>query len=218
LTGENKENIQVKWNKLQRFYVKVLKRGFDIFFGVLFFIVLTPILLVTIFAVKIDSRGGAFFKQQRLGINGKPFWMYKFRSMVIGAEKTGTGVYSYKGDARVTKVGRFIRRTSIDEMPQIINIIKGDMSFIGPRPTLTYHPWEYDAYSDFQKQRFLVRPGITGLAQTKGRKAIDWSKRIVYDVQYISEISMINDIKLFLCTIGRVLKAEENVNVSKTAK
>ncbi len=218
MTEQINETTGIHWNVCQRIYAKVLKRGFDIFFGILLFILLIPLLLITALLICLDSRGGVIFKQERLGQGGKPFRMYKFRSMVVGAEKTGTGVYSFKGDTRVTKVGDFIRRTSIDEIPQLVNIIKGDMSFIGPRPTLTYHPWPVEEYSDFQKQRFIVKPGITGLAQIKGRKQLDWSKRIALDVEYIKKISLFNDIWLFILTGVRVFKAEENVNISKTAK
>lgn len=116
--------------------------------------------------------------------------MYKFRSMCVGAEHMGTGQYSYKGDSRVTRVGKVIRATSLDELPQFINILKGDMSFIGPRPTLTYHPWRLEEYSDAQRRRFEVRPGITGLAQVHGRKAIDWNDRIKYDVEYVDKLSL----------------------------
>ena len=218
MADQNKEINTINWTITQRIYAKMLKRVFDIFFSILLFVLLIPLLLITAIIIRIDSKGHVIFKQQRLGQNGKPFWMYKFRSMVVGAEMTGTGVYSFKDDKRVTKVGHFIRRTSIDEMPQLINIIKGDMSFIGPRPTLTYHPWPIEDYTDFQKQRFIVKPGITGLAQTKGRKQLDWSKRIEYDVEYIKNISVFHDIGLFLLTVIRVFKAEENVNISKTAK
>ena len=218
MADQNKEINTINWTITQRIYAKMLKRVFDIFFGILLFVLLIPLLLITAIVIRIDSKGHVIFKQQRLGQNGKPFWMYKFRSMVVGAEKIGTGVYSFKDDKRVTKIGHFIRRTSIDEMPQLINIIKGDMSFIGPRPTLTYHPWPIEDYTDFQKQRFIVKPGITGLAQTKGRKQLDWSKRIEYDVEYIKNISVFHDIGLLLLTVIRVFKAEENVNISKTAK
>ena len=122
-------------------YTKI-KRGMDIVFSGLFLLAGAIPLLVVALLVKIDSKGPALFKQERLGKDGKPFWIYKFRSMVVGAEKTGSGVYSGKNDARVTKIGKILRATSIDELPQLINILKGEMSFIGPRPALTYHPWK----------------------------------------------------------------------------
>lgn len=153
---------------------KIIKRGFDLFISLLALIVLSPILLIVAVWVKLDSKGPVIFKQQRLGVGGVPFNMYKFRSMCVGAEKQGTGVYSYKGDARITKVGRILRATSIDELPQLVNIIKGDMALIGPRPALTYHPWPYDQYDEHQKHMFDVRPGITGWAQVNGRKEVPW--------------------------------------------
>ena len=208
----------IEWTGWQRFYVKVLKRAFDLIFGILFFVIASPLMLAMPLIIRAESKGKAIFAQTRLGQNGKPFTMYKYRSMVDGAEKTGSGVYSFKGDARVTKFGRFIRKTSIDEIPQVVNIIKGEMSFVGPRPTLTYHPWPYENYSEFQKQRFLVKPGITGLAQTEGRKAIEWTKRIEYDVEYIRKISLFQDIRLVILTALSILKSEDNVNVSTTAK
>ena len=144
-------------------YTKI-KRGMDIVFSGLFLLAGAIPLLVVALLVKIDSKGPALFKQERLGKDGKPFWIYKFRSMVVGAEKTGSGVYSGKNDARVTKIGKILRATSIDELPQLINILKGEMSFIGPRPALTYHPWKFEEYTEEQKKMFAVRPGVTGWA------------------------------------------------------
>ena len=126
-------------------------------------------MLVVALLIKIDSPGPVLFKQDRIGEDGKVFQILKFRSMCVGAEHTGSGVYSGKGDARVTRVGKIIRATSIDELPQVINILRGDMSLIGPRPPLTYHPWPYEKYTDEQKRMFKVRPGITGWAQIHSR-------------------------------------------------
>ena len=158
-------------------YRLFFKRFFDILFSLVFLILLSPIFLVTAIAIKIDSKGPIIFKQERIGRNGKVFSIYKFRSMCVGAEHTGSGVYSGKGDSRVTRVGKFLRASSIDELPQVVNILLGDMSFIGPRPPLTYHPWQIDEYSDEQRRMFNVRPGITGYAQINGRKAVKWHKR-----------------------------------------
>lgn len=121
-------------------YKKYVKRLLDIIISLLVLIILSPVLLITAIAVKVTSPGPIIFRQRRLGLGGKEFNIYKFRSMVQNAEHTGSGVYSGKGDARVTKVGRIIRATSIDELPQAVNMLKGDMSLIGPRPPLTYHP------------------------------------------------------------------------------
>ena len=135
--------------------------------------------------------------------------------MCVGAEKGG--VYSTKNDLRVTRVGKFIRATSIDELPQFINILKGDMSLIGPRPTLTYHPWPLEKYSQEQKKRFLVRPGVTGWAQVNGRKEIHWDRRLMLDVEYVNNLSFTFDMKIFFMTIAKVLAMKDNVNVGETA-
>jgi undecaprenyl phosphate N,N'-diacetylbacillosamine 1-phosphate transferase len=194
----------------------VVKRILDLIFALILLIIIAPILLIVLVAIKTETKGPVFFKQDRLGLNGKIFKMYKFRSMVINAEKTGTGVYSYRGDPRVTKVGAFIRKTSIDELPQLINIIKGEMSVIGPRPTLTYHPWKLEDYEKDHKVRFNIRPGVTGLAQINGRKELSWPERIVLDVQYIDNINIVLDIKIFLKTVVKIISMGNNYNTSNT--
>ena len=150
-----------------------IKRGFDIIIGCVGIVILSPVFAATAIAIKIDSPGNVLFFQERIGKDGKVFKIIKFRSMCVGAEHTGSGVYSGKGDARVTRVGKFIRATSIDELPQLINLIRGDMSLIGPRPPLTYHPWTIDKYTEEQLHMFDVRPGITGWAQVHGRKDVE---------------------------------------------
>ena len=156
-------------------YRKFFKRFFDLSVSLFGLVILAPIFLLLAIVIKIDSKGPVIFKQQRLGKNGKVFNMYKFRSMCVGAEQQEGGVYSGKGDKRVTRIGKILRATSLDEIPQLVNIIKGDMSFIGPRPPLTYHPWHFDEYTDEQKRMFEVRPGITGWAQINGRKVVEWN-------------------------------------------
>ncbi len=196
-------------------YRKV-KRLIDIVLSLIGLIVLSPILILVAIAIKLESKGPVIFQQERLGLNGTVFKIYKFRSMCVGAEKSG--VYETKGDARVTKVGKFIRKTSIDEFPQFVNIIKGDMSIIGPRPTLTYHPWPLNEYTEEQKKRFSVRPGVTGWAQVNGRKEVPWDKRIEYDVEYVEGLSFAFDVKIFFKTILKVLAMKDNVNINETAK
>ena len=198
-------------------YTKI-KRGMDIVFSGLFLLAGAIPLLVVALLVKIDSKGPALFKQERLGKDGKPFWIYKFRSMVVGAEKTGSGVYSGKNDARVTKIGKILRATSIDELPQLINILKGEMSFIGPRPALTYHPWKFEEYTEEQKKMFAVRPGVTGWAQVNGRKDVEWPKRIEMNVWYVEHMSFLLDVKIFFKTILKVFTNADNVNSTETAK
>lgn len=195
-----------------------IKRGLDVIFsGILLILGAIPLLIVGLI-VKLTSNGPALFKQKRLGMNGKVFEIYKFRSMVVGAEKQGSGVYSGKNDARVTKVGKILRATSIDELPQLINIFKGEMSFIGPRPALTYHPWPFEEYTDEQKKMFSVCPGVTGWAQVNGRKEVEWSKRIEMNVWYVEHMSFLLDLKIFFKTIFKVFTNADNVNSTETAK
>ena len=196
----------------------IFKRIIDIICSILGLIILIPVFIIISVAIKIESKGPIIFKQKRIGKDGKVFEIYKFRSMVVGAEKMGTGVYSKKGDTRVTKVGKFIRATSIDELPQLLNILKGEMSFIGPRPVLTYHPWKYDEYTEKQKKRFLVRPGVTGWAQIHGRKDVEWHRRIELDVEYVEKIGIKIDIIIFFKTIYQVISMKDNVNKEETAK
>lgn len=195
---------------------KYIKRMLDVVIAALTMIFLSPLMAFTAVAVKLESDGPAIFKQDRLGLNGKVFKIYKFRSMCQGAEHTGTGVYSGADDMRVTKVGKIIRATSIDELPQLFNILKGDMSFIGPRPPLTYHPWDISEYTKEQLHMFDVRPGITGWAQVNGRKDVEWHKRIEFNCWYVDHMSFWLDIKILFTTVIKVLKNEDNVNVGAT--
>lgn len=178
-----------------------------------------PFMLVTAIAIKIeDPKGPVIFKQPRLGYGGKVFHIYKFRSMRVGAEKTGSGVYSDNNDPRVTKVGKIIRATSIDELPQLVNMLVGDMSLIGPRPPLTYHPWPIEQYDADQKRMFNVRPGLTGWAQIHGRKDVEWHERIRLNVWYVDHLSFGLDVKIFLSTFFKVLAQEGNENKGKTVE
>ena len=197
-------------------YRRFLKRFFDILFSLLLLIVLSPVLLITAIAVKVESRGPIIFKQERIGRRGKVFCIYKFRSMCVNAEHTGSGVYSEKGDARVTRVGKIIRATSIDELPQAWNVLKGDMSFIGPRPPLTYHPWPIEEYTDEQKHMFDVRPGITGWAQVNGRKKVEWHDRIKLNNWYVDHVSFALDVKIIFRTIFKVATNADNVSEGST--
>ena len=197
-------------------YKHFFKRLFDILMSLFILIITSPILLIVAIAIKIDSRGPVIFKQKRIGRHGKVFNIYKFRSMCVGAEKTGSGVYSEKGDARVTRVGKFLRATSLDEIPQALNILFGHMSFIGPRPPLTYHPWPIEEYTDEQRRMFDVRPGITGWAQINGRKGVEWNRRIELNVWYVDHLSFLLDMKILFGTVFKVLKNEDNVNSGAT--
>lgn len=192
------------------------KRGMDIVISGIGLIIASPIMLLTAVLIKIDSPGKVFFMQERIGKDGKVFKIAKFRSMCTGAEHTGSGVYSGKNDARVTRVGKIIRATSIDELPQLYNILKGDMSLIGPRPPLTYHPWTIDKYTEEQLHMFDVRPGITGWAQIHGRKSVEWNKRIELNVWYVRHISFWLDLKIFFMTFLKVLRNDDNENTGET--
>lgn len=199
-----------------RGFYRAVKRFLDVTASFLGLVLLSPLLLAVSILIKIDSRGPVIFRQKRIGRNGKVFEIYKFRSMCVGAEKTGSGVYSGKGDARVTRIGKILRATSIDELPQLLNILKGEMSFVGPRPPLTYHPWKYEEYTDFQKRMFEVRPGITGWAQVNGRKDVEWHKRIELTVWYVDHMSLLLDIKIMFMTAFKVLTNADNENSGAT--
>lgn len=193
-----------------------LKRVLDIVFSLLAMVILSPLFLVTAVAVRLDSRGPVIFRQKRLGLDARAFDIYKFRTMCVGAEHMGSGVYSGADDARVTKVGRILRALSIDELPQLVNILRGEMSFIGPRPPLTYHPWPLETYTKEQLHMFAVRPGMTGWAQVHGRKDVEWHKRIQLNCWYVDHVSFWLDIRIFFLTVFQVLKNENNVNVGAT--
>lgn len=199
-----------------RGFYRAVKSFLDVTASFLGLVLLSPLLLAVSILIKIDSRGPVIFRQKRIGRNGKVFEIYKFRSMCVGAEKTGSGVYSGKGDARVTRIGKILRATSIDELPQLLNILKGEMSFVGPRPPLTYHPWKYEEYTDFQKRMFEVRPGITGWAQVNGRKDVEWHKRIELNVWYVDHMSLLLDIKIMFMTAFKVLTNADNENSGAT--
>ena len=199
-------------------YNRVVKRGLDLFLSLLALILLSPIFLGAALAVKLSSPGPVVFRQKRLGRGGKEFDFYKFRSMVVNAEHTGSGVYSGKDDPRVTKVGRILRATSIDELPQLFNILKGDMSLIGPRPPLTYHPWPIGEYDEYQRHMFDVRPGITGWAQTHGRKDVEWHLRIDLNIWYVEHVSLLLDLRIFFLTFFKVFTNADNANTGETLK
>lgn len=199
-------------------YNRVIKRIIDIIIALLVLIVGAIPMLIVALLIKIESPGPVLFKQERIGRGAKVFKIIKFRSMCVNAEHTGSGVYSGKGDARVTKVGRVIRATSIDELPQFINVLKGEMSLIGPRPPLTYHPWPIEEYTKEQLRMFEVRPGLTGWAQVNGRKEVEWHKRIELNVWYVDHVSFGLDFKIFFMTIFKIFTNADNANTGETVK
>ena len=198
------------------FIERFVKRSIDFFLSGGCLIIFSPLFAIIALAIRREDGLPVIYSQERIGRYGKPFHIYKFRSMCVGAEKTGSGVYSEKGDARVTRIGKILRATSIDELPQLLNILKGEMSFVGPRPPLTYHPWKYEEYTDFQKRMFEVRPGITGWAQVNGRKDVEWHKRIELNVWYVDHMSLLLDIKIMFMTAFKVLTNADNENSGAT--
>lgn len=204
--------------KASPFYRDYIKRVIDLVIAIpVFVIAFIPMVLIGI-VVKLDSPGPILFKQERIGKDGKVFLMLKFRSMCVGAEKKGSGVYSGKGDARVTRVGRIIRATSLDELPQLINVLRGDMSLLGPRPPLTYHPWPIEEYTEEQLHMFDVRPGFSGWAQINGRKDVEWHHRIELNVWYVRHVRFSLDVQIFFMTIFKVLLNKDNENKGETLK
>ncbi len=144
--------------------------------------------------------------------------MLKFRTMVINAESQGTGAYSFGNDPRITRSGKILRKLSLDELLQLVNIIKGDMSFVGPRPILTYHPCKYEEYTEEEKRVFTVRPGITGWAQVNGRNTVDWVQRFELNEWYVDHVSFLLDMKIVFKTFAQVFSAKETVIQTETAK
>ncbi len=172
---------------------------------------LSWLFLILAIAIKLDSPGPVFFKQDRRTKNGKIFRMYKFRSMVVNAEQQGAGLFNYKDDPRVTKVGRFMRNTSIDELPQLLNVLKGDLSLVGPRPCVSYELGDYETLNKRYKKRFEMRAGITGLAQIKGRNENSWDEKVEFDNQYIElfkKQGLWLDIKILFGTVAKVFKSK----------
>lgn len=197
-------------------YVKFWKRFFDIVLSVIGLIVAAIPMAIVAIAIKWDSPGPVIFKQQRLGRYGKVYTMYKFRSMCVGAEKGG--VYSDDKDTRISRVGMIIRKTSLDELPQLWNVLKGNCSLIGFRSPLTYHPWPWEEYTEEQKKMFELRPGITGWAQVNGRKTVEWNNRIAMNIWYAENCSFLLDVKILFMTVFKVLRNADDENVGETVK
>ena len=191
------------------FYRDYMKRVIDLLIAVPVLVLAAIPMGIIALAVKLDSPGPALFKQDRLGKDGKVFQMLKFRSMCVGAEKTGSGVYSGKGDSRVTRVGRIIRATSLDELPQLINVLKGDMSMVGPRPERREFVEEYSRIIPEFTERLKVRGGLTGYAQIYGKYSTGPEDKIKYDLIYIYNYSLGLDIRLLFLTV-RILFQKEN--------
>ena len=182
--------------------MRLCKRLMDLTASSLGLLLLAPLFVLIGVAIKLDSAGPVFFSQTRIGQGGRPFRIFKFRSMVMDAENKGTGVFVKEGDERITRVGKLLRHTSLDEIPQLLNILRSEMSLVGPRPTLPYQVERYDAR---QSKRLTVKPGLTGWAQVKGRNALSWPERIELDLWYVDNCSLGLDLWILWKTLGVVV-------------
>lgn len=181
------------------------RRAADILVSGAALILIGPLLLVLMWLVQRESPGGAIFRQRRGGLHGEPFEVLKLRTMVAGADRIGPGLAIDKDDARITKLGKLLRRTSLDELPQLVNVLKGDMALVGPRPTLLH---QVAAYDDRQRERLLVKPGVTGWAQVNGRTSLSWPERIELDRWYVAHRSVQLDLLILLRSVQVVLGGE----------
>jgi lipopolysaccharide/colanic/teichoic acid biosynthesis glycosyltransferase len=179
----------------------VIRRAVDVVVATAALVLASPLLAVAIVAIRLESRGGAIYRQRRVGLQGHEFDVLKLRTMVAGAEQIGAGLLVEEGDARITRVGALLRRTSLDELPNLWNVVRGEMSLIGPRPTV---PSQVAHYNERQRGRLAIRPGITGWAQVNGRTSLPWSERIELDLHYIAHRSLALDVRILTRTV-RVL-------------
>ncbi|MGZ5339047.1 MAG: sugar transferase [Thermoleophilaceae bacterium] len=175
-----------------------MPRSLDIVVASAALLVLSPVLALAALLIKLESRGAVFYRQRRVGRGGRPFEMWKLRTMVPGAETMGAGLYVLEGDSRVTRVGRRLRRFSLDELPNLVNVVRGEMAIVGPRPTVQQ---QVDRYTERQRRRLEVKPGITGWAQVNGRAALPWPERIELDVWYVEHRSLVLDLRILAKTV-----------------
>ena len=180
----------------------MIRRAVDVLVAAVALLATAPLLALAMLAVRLESRGSPLYRQRRIGLEGRPFEMLKLRTMVDGAETIGAGLAINEGDPRVTRVGAILRRTSIDELPNLLNVLRGEMSLIGPRPTI---PAQVEQYTPRQRRRLEIRPGITGWAQVHGRASLPWSERIELDLFYIDHRSPALDLKILMRTFQVVL-------------
>jgi lipopolysaccharide/colanic/teichoic acid biosynthesis glycosyltransferase len=174
-----------------------VNRALDVLLAAVLLVVTSPLLLAAVVAIKLESRGPAIYRQRRVGCHGRPFELWKLRTMVPGAEAMGAGIYVLEGDTRITRIGRLLRRFSLDELPNLINVLKGDMAIVGPRPTIQE---QVDRYTERQRRRLEVKPGITGWAQVNGRTSLPWPERIELDVWYVENRSLRLDFRILART------------------
>ena len=173
-------------------------RALDLLVASLVLVVASPLLVAAALLIKLESRGPVFYRQRRVGRGGRPFELWKLRTMVPGAEAMGAGVYVVEGDPRITRVGRLLRRFSLDELPNLVNVLKGEMAVVGPRPTVQE---QVDRYTERQRRRLEVKPGITGWAQVNGRTSLPWPERIELDVWYVEHRSLLLDLRILAKTV-----------------
>jgi lipopolysaccharide/colanic/teichoic acid biosynthesis glycosyltransferase len=174
-----------------------LSRALDVALSAALLVITSPLLALAAIAIRLESRGPVFYRQLRVGRAGEPFQLWKLRTMVPGAESMGAGIYVLEGDPRITRTGRLLRRFSLDELPNLVNVLKGDMAIVGPRPTVQE---QVDRYTDRQRRRLEVKPGITGWAQVNGRTSLSWPERIELDVWYVEHRSIRLDIRIVMKT------------------
>jgi lipopolysaccharide/colanic/teichoic acid biosynthesis glycosyltransferase len=182
-----------------------VKRAFDLVVGGALSLLTAPLVAVACLAIRLETPGHPIYRQRRVGRDGEPFEIFKLRTMVRGAEFTGAGLAVSQGDDRITRVGAFLRRTSLDELPNLWNVVRGDMSIIGPRPTIQV---QVDQYTERQRGRLAVKPGITGWAQIHGRAALPWSERIELDLYYVEHRSLRLELEILRRTLRLILRGE----------
>ena len=175
-----------------------MSRAIDIALAALLLAVTSPLFALAALAIRLESRGPVFYRQLRVGRGGEQFQLWKLRTMVPGAEAMGAGIYVLEGDARITRVGRLLRRFSLDELPNLVNVLRGEMAIVGPRPTVQE---QVDRYTDRQRRRLEVKPGITGWAQINGRASLPWSERIELDLWYVEHRSFMLDLRIIAMTV-----------------
>jgi lipopolysaccharide/colanic/teichoic acid biosynthesis glycosyltransferase len=179
-----------------------IRRAFDVLVAGTVLLVTSPVLAVAMLVIRIESPGHPIYRQRRVGRNGHPFEVYKLRTMVSGAERMGAGLAIDAGDTRITRAGQFLRRTSLDEVPNLVNVLRGEMAIVGPRPTVQV---QVDQYTERQRGRLAVKPGITGWAQVNGRASLPWTERIELDLWYIEHRSLLLDLRILWRTARMVL-------------
>jgi lipopolysaccharide/colanic/teichoic acid biosynthesis glycosyltransferase len=184
----------------------VIRRALDIAISATVLLVSAPVLALAMLAIRLESRGSVIYRQRRVGLNGAHFEVIKLRTMVAGAEHLGAGLRVDENDARITRVGALLRRSSLDELPNLVNVLRGEMSLIGPRPTL---PVQVEQYTERQRGRLAIKPGITGWAQVNGRASLPWSQRIELDLEYIEHRSAAMDLRILWRTAAMVLGGGE---------